>query len=50
MTETEVRVQHEIAARMRDLDRLIDVYAKLIVELELLEIEATQHATRGSGD
>jgi hypothetical protein len=35
-----VRVQREIAARMRELDRTIDVYAKLVVELELLELQA----------
>jgi hypothetical protein len=34
------RVQREIAARMRELDRTIDVYAKLVVELELLELQA----------
>ena len=27
-----VRVQREIAARMRELDRTIDVYAKLVAE------------------
>ena len=34
------KVQREIAARMRELDRTIDVYAKLVVELELLELQA----------
>ncbi|HEY1457435.1 MAG TPA: hypothetical protein VGF15_02850 [Solirubrobacteraceae bacterium] len=35
-----IRVQREIAARMRELDRTIDLYAKLVVELELLELQA----------
>jgi hypothetical protein len=34
------RVQREIAARMRELDMAIDAYAKLVVELELLELQA----------
>jgi hypothetical protein len=34
------RIQHEIATRMRELDRTIDVYAKLMVDLELLELQA----------
>jgi hypothetical protein len=39
-----IRVQHEIADRMRDLDLAIDSYAKLLVELELLELEARTQA------
>lgn len=35
-------IQRQIAQKMRDLDRSIDVYAKLLVDLELLEIEARQ--------
>lgn len=45
-----VRVQREIAARMRELDRTIDIYAKLVVELELLELQARAAGeTHGSG-
>jgi len=46
-----IRVQHEIADRMRDLDLAIDSYAKLLVELELLELEARTQAadSRRSG-
>jgi hypothetical protein len=36
------KVQRDIAARMRELDRAVDAYAKLLVELELLELEASQ--------
>jgi hypothetical protein len=39
-----IRVQHEISARMQELDLAIDSYAKLLVELELLELEARTQA------
>jgi hypothetical protein len=37
-----VKVQRDIAARMQDLNLAIDAYAKLLVELELLELEAPE--------
>jgi len=39
-----IRVQHEISARMQELDMAIDSYAKLLVELELLELQARTQA------
>lgn len=39
-----VKVQREIAERMRELDLAIDSYARLLVELEILELEAQSHS------
>jgi hypothetical protein len=36
------KVQHDIATRIRELDLVIDEYAKLLVELELLELQSQQ--------
>lgn len=40
------KVQHDIATRIRELDLVIDEYAKLLVELELLELQSQQAAGR----
>lgn len=42
--EQQIRIQKQLASRMRDLDRCIDLYAKIIVEIELLEIEGKRYA------
>ncbi|HEY7890698.1 MAG TPA: hypothetical protein VIC05_00650 [Solirubrobacteraceae bacterium] len=42
-TDLVIKVQQEIAERMRELDLAIDSYAKLLVELEILEIQARSH-------